>query len=156
EAERGFLNYLESLFGLDFEPLRFETQVHDGEFGRPDLVGFGEGDRKRLVVEAKFWAGLTGDQPSAYRELLPSDSPGLLLFLRPERRFQSLWPGISSLLALTNETMTSSFCKGRDGDNIVGAISWEGLLDRLAAAVEGQRAAVSDVAQLRGLRERME
>jgi hypothetical protein len=36
-----------------------------------------------LLVEAKFWAGLTGHQPVSYWQRLPVEQPAMLLFLVP-------------------------------------------------------------------------
>ena len=49
---------------------RFRTQV-TGESGeRPDLSGFDEIERECLLIEAKFWAGLTSAQPVEYLKRL--------------------------------------------------------------------------------------
>lgn len=69
---------------------RIATQVSGDGGERPDLVGWDENDKERLLIEAKFWAG----QPNAYLERLPAG--GTLLFVAPEARVDTLWPSPSS------------------------------------------------------------
>ena len=56
----------------------------------PDLVGNDDTDVTRLMLEAKFWAGLTDRQPVDYLRRLPEG--GMLLFVAPGSRLPSLWP----------------------------------------------------------------
>ena len=71
---------------------RVQTQETVKEGARPDLVGFDEKDAKQLLIEAKFWAGLTPNQPNEYLTQLPSGRPAALLSVAPSRRISMLWP----------------------------------------------------------------
>ena len=62
------------------EIAQVRTQATGEEGERPDLAGFDRNGRERVLVEAKFWAGLTDNQPIAYLERLPANRPGALLF----------------------------------------------------------------------------
>lgn len=55
--------------------LTFDTQVSSDGLGQPDLVGFDDKRRGVLIVEAKFWAGLTEHQPVSYLQQLPVGIP---------------------------------------------------------------------------------
>jgi hypothetical protein len=67
----------------------------------PDLVGTdGEGDNV-FVVENKFWAELTSNQPLGYLPLLPKSKSSALFFVCPEKRLATLH---SELIRLINET----------------------------------------------------
>ena len=68
------------------------TQVTGEEGERPDLVGYDDEGIERVLIEAKFWAGLTENQPNAYLERSPDNSPSVLLFVAPEARLNTLWP----------------------------------------------------------------
>ncbi|MBI4816592.1 MAG: hypothetical protein HY791_10050 [Deltaproteobacteria bacterium] len=68
--------------------LTYVTQVAGEALDRPDLVGTYL-DREVLLIEAKFWAGLTENQPVTYIRRL--ESGGALLFLVPEARVVSIW-----------------------------------------------------------------
>ena len=68
------------------------TQVIHADGTRPDLVGFDESGLERVLIEVKFWADLTANQPNGYLNRLPDDAPAVLAFLVPEERVQPLWP----------------------------------------------------------------
>lgn len=57
----------------------------------PDLVGRDVEGRYLLIVESKFWAPLTLNQPATYIDRLPADKPALLLFIAPASRMRTLW-----------------------------------------------------------------
>ena len=56
--------------------LTFVGQVGNPDFGRPDIVGTYPLSRTRFLIQAKFVAGLTPQQPNGYLELLAKDVPG--------------------------------------------------------------------------------
>ena len=140
--------------------LRFHLQQRDSEHGQPDLVGVDEKGRPILVIEAKFWAGLTEHQPVSYILLLPSDRSGIVLFLAPAERVSALAVQLADRCrSAGHETAPgvgdSSFSVGAHG---VGVISWARLLHRMAevARAEGDDGAVSDIHQMLGLCEHIE
>ena len=58
----------------------------------PDLAVFGHDGQERILLEAKFWAGLTENQPGTYLARLPDDgATSVLLFVAPEARLESIW-----------------------------------------------------------------
>ena len=72
--------------------IRVQTEVTDIGKGRIDLAGYNEAYEERVLIEAKFWAELTDNQPSEYLKRLPNDGrPSALLFVAPEARIESLW-----------------------------------------------------------------
>ncbi len=91
-AREAFLSFVDQLApGLN--PItRFETQSGTDKSARPDMVGKDADGKPVLVVEAKFWASLTDQQPVAYINALPEDRGAILLFVAPEKRFATLWP----------------------------------------------------------------
>ena len=92
-ASRNALNGLaqEAVPGLN-PVTHVYTQVTGEEGERPDLVGYDDEGIERVLIEAKFWAGLTENQPNAYLERSPDNSPSVLLFVAPEARLNTLWP----------------------------------------------------------------
>ncbi len=130
----------------------FRTQVSEGE-ARPDLVGY-ESHGKCVLIEAKFWAGLTDRQPKAYLKGLPPGKP--LLFVAPELRIPTLWSELRKLAEVTgvrtdpDETDFKSVTTGAGKRMML--ISWRRLLDRLKAAGDSQLR--SEIQQLRGLADR--
>lgn len=175
-AVTGLRAYVASL-GVDLPAdLVFHSQVGDPQTGRPDLVATDEIGGERLIIEAKFWANLTDNQPSAYLTRLAPAQPSLLLVVAPQVRLATLWadllvnfnsapawpttgsapmepPAPSDILPITGE-----YVLRLSNSHVLALASWRAVLDavdeRLIAAGEIARAA--DLAQLRTLTERMD
>lgn len=133
----------------------FRTQVSDGPT-RPDLVGYG-GDGECVLIEAKFWAGLTDKQPVAYLRRLPPG--GALLFVAPELRIKTLWSAVLQESKGEVEGPDGHRSNGVQSITIAGEkrlmlISWTRLLDRLEGAGDAQLRI--EVQQLRGLADRVD
>lgn len=91
-AKRAFLRYLSQVTVELPENLRFQTQASGEDSAIPDLVGIDVDGDQVFLIEAKFWAGLTDNQPITYLKRLPENKNGILLFIAPALRFQTLWP----------------------------------------------------------------
>ncbi len=140
---------------------RAVTQRKGDEGGQPDLACYIEGD-VRVLIEAKFWAGLTDNQPVTYLKGLPHDKPSALLFVAPEARFVSLWVELQRRIEnAKNVCITLGESAVRDGTRVASAggervlmmTSWETLLKHMKSRVigAGDGAAQNDIQQLRGL-----
>ena len=124
---------------------------------RIDLVGFGEGDAKRALIEVKFWAGLTENQPNAYlEELLKNEEPSALLFVAPELRLDMLWPEILRLANdggfAADETIGTGLRSAtiKDGPHRLMLTSWAAMLDEMSRKA-GDVTVVKDIEQLQAL-----
>jgi len=126
----------------------------------PDLVAVARDQSTPLIVEAKFGAALTPNQPVTYlRRLLAAEAPGLLLFLVPTRRKFPIWAELRRRcddaglpLVTSGETL-----RGVNGQAVVGVTSWADLLDdidRHLVPVAEHRQTIAELEQLRGLCER--
>src|SRR5262249_49788258 len=127
EARRLFLRFLERsgpTFPID---VTFRTQAAEADGAIPDLVGWDAAGAQGVIVEAKFWAGLTGQQPNGYLARLPAG--GLLVFVAPALRFESLWP---ELLA-----------RCRDPCHAAEVVSGCGPDWRVAGLADGKRLALT-------------
>ena len=100
DAARRALRDLLKVEGLDVGELTDAgTQVGDETLARPDLAIYDRERKERVLIEAKFWAGLTENQPNAYLARLPLDErPAVLLFVAPEARLETLWPELRRLI----------------------------------------------------------
>ena len=135
-----------------------KSQVIQADGTIPDLVGFDENCKERVLVEVKFWAGLTPNQPNAYLERLPSDGPAVVVFLAPEDRIQSLWPQLKGRLSGKFGTLTETDSERKcvrvgDGQRHLMMVSWGGLLDSMAArsSDDGTQGVETEIRQLRSL-----
>jgi len=79
---------LKNITEIDHIPLNYICELSTEENGRPDVVGFDEHGNKKIIIEGKFWANLTDNQPNNYLKEL--DKNGILLFLAPVPRLESL------------------------------------------------------------------
>lgn len=137
---------------------RVQTQVVI-EVGRPDLVCF-EGDERRIIIEAKFWANLGEEQAQYYLDKLADSGPAVLLFVAPEARIGSLWRDVKNDVKreLGQDIGDTS---SRQAD-VVGTgqrlmlVSWRRLLNVMAIAASGTPGVQADIRQLQGLTERMD
>lgn len=159
---RAALDELLSLDEFSLEPItRFTSEEALSPSSRLDLVGYDSRDARSLLIEAKFWASLSDGQVSEYVTLLEGEGPGVLLFLCPHRRVESLWSDIERQLqsaSLDSETVSSP-------DNLpyvevlsLGkrntVVSWRSLLLKMESRTSDE-AVRSDIQQLAGLTERM-
>ena len=127
------------------------TQVTGEDSARPDLVGFDQDGTECVMMEVKFWAGLTENQPNSYLKRLPKGRA--LLFIAPASRMETLWSELCQRAGHNNpqlaEKMTSLKSVKLDGEKHLMLISWPHLLDRLEGAWDvGPN---YDILQLRGL-----
>ena len=161
-AARGALQEILEGGGVDVGQIaRAATEVEIEVKGKParvDLVGFDEGNAKRALIEVKFWAGLTENQPNTYlKELLKNatDKPSVLLFVAPVLRQETLWPellrladaGGSSLTDVTSAAGVRS-ATVNDGPHRLMLTSWLHLLGKLSAATGDPE---KEIRQLQGL-----
>ena len=141
-----------------------QTQVIGEEGERPDLVGFDDDGTERVLIEAKFWAGLTQNQPNHYLERLPQDRPAALLFVAPAARLETLWPELCGRAEIEYGAIAGDSESGAlrsavaDGKRRLLLTSWAALLDLMATQANNatDTTAEADIRQLRGLTARMD
>jgi len=146
------------------ELTRAKTQVSGEDGARPDLVLMGADGAERVLVEAKFWASLTSNQPDAYIARLPHDeNTSVLLFIAPEARLESLWTELSrvkQLDARAERVQRNDFTKSiplEGGRRYLQITSWRMLLDRMASYCTASGDSIeSDIRQLTALCERQD
>ena len=72
-----------------YEQVGIQSELkHDD--GQPDLTIKSKDGNIRLLVENKFWGGLTDAQPIKYLEVLPKDLNSALLFIVPKARMTTV------------------------------------------------------------------
>lgn len=166
EAVRRRLHELvSSMTGLRLAPVeRYETQVQQAENQRPDIVGYSATNQQVLLIENKFWADLTANQPVAYLSVLESDEPGLVLFVCPSTRLDLLWTYLLDRVhraEITIDDKTDDSTQSNDprsillqgGHHALGCISWNRLLRELRQAAQDADdwSTVGDLKQISGL-----
>ena len=152
--------------GAEVGPVaRVKAEATGEEGERPDLACRDHDGKERLLIELKFWAGLTVNQPVAYLERLPEGTGSALLVVAPARRIDPLW---WELRRRVREGMKVELGDDQAGSEVwrtaVGnrralmLTSWRALLEALEsrAADTGDIQAVNDIRQLSGLAVRQE
>lgn len=149
--------------GADIDSLtRIQTQSTGAGGERPDLSGLDEHGQERLLIEAKFWAGLTGNQPVTYLRRLSVDRSSVFLVVAPALRLETLWAELRRRIseagdfAITNERVDSEARWADAGDNRKLILtSWRNLLGGLETSANsaGDIQTVNDIHQLQGLAE---
>ena len=150
-----------SPLGFQPGPLTWHGQVTSADDSAiPDLVGNDPTGRHVLVMEGKFWAALTANQPEAYLlrqvEQFP-DTPDahLLLFLVPERRRPLITAELESRLGVKSRPV-GRFALLEPDQGSVAVVTWEHMLGHLKSALEADHdvQALEDLNQLWGLCDR--
>lgn len=164
-ARRALIQLVAQASGVELGyDLTFKTQELGQARALPDLIGFNQEGQRSLIIEAKFWASLTPNQPVTYIESLPPDAPGAVVFLAPTQRFNILW---SDLLRRCHEAKleTREFGSTEDSRSVrlppqraLTLISWRRLLGVLVRDLEaaGEMELAADANQLLGLCEQMD
>lgn len=137
-----------------------ETQVTYEDGSRPDMAGYDRGGSKRLLVEAKFWATLLEGQASGYIGQLEQTGPGVLLFIAPDSRIETLWAEIERQMGEAGVQLEpigtpagTKRARVTGSEKHVMLVSWRGLLRSMAVAVAVDSSIASDIHQLLGLAE---
>lgn len=143
--------------------LLYRNQASGQDQGVPDVVGLDGVGQQRLILEAKFWAGLTDHQPITYLGRLPKDG-GVLLFVVPDKREVLVWNELLRRCEEAGLKGTTAFHSSAvrrhalsDGSHLA-LVSWRNMLGGMHARVqvEGDRNTENDLIQLLGLCSKMD
>ena len=145
-----------------FTPERVVAEEQHGDH-YPDLTIRDKDGVIRILVENKFWAGLTAAQPVAYLEALPPEASSALIFIVPHQRMMGLWRELKEKclhngVELGSESKASTITWAQTGHRTLAITSWKYVLGTLEqAASEDEHSAIrQDIIQLRGLTDQMD
>ena len=79
---------LKDILCMEDVPSYYITELATENNGRPDISGIDKNGNTVVIIEGKFWANLTDNQPVNYLRELGDN--GKLLFLAPDKRIVSL------------------------------------------------------------------
>lgn len=152
--------------GIQFDP-KYGVKTEQGDDGGrapgiPDMKIFDTQGNLRVLVENKFWAGLTDAQPVAYLRMLPEDVSSGLLFIVPSQRVTMVRTELGMRCQDAGLDVGQEWRgQGRVKWMSVGAnarvlvTDWQNVFDTLEGAADGQDIR-SDIFQIRGLAEALE
>lgn len=165
----GFVQALVKLLGvagIEFEP-RYRVETERGDDGGlipgiPDMKISDANGNLRLLVENKFWAGLTDAQPVDYLKMLPEDVSTGLLFIVPRQRVEMVWKVLKMRcedagIVLGQERREESRVKWMSVARKARVLvtDWQNVLDTLEGAADGQDVR-GDIMQIRCLAQALE
>ena len=161
-ADNEMRRFLKSLAPQCPVPVHWRSQAaQDGAI--PDLIGVDASGTETVIIENKFWAGLTDAQPCKYFDRLRA-GPSLVLFVVPSERLNLVWPELllrcrrSGLPALVADGKTDPHVAKICDNQVLGLISWRSLLMRLNTAARDAKedSLCNDISQLSGLCDKMD
>lgn len=163
EVASAFVQFVSRTGAASFGPGAITAEEPHGD-GIPDLTIRDTSGIVRILVENKFWAGLTESQPVSYLEVLPISPSSAVVFIVPKPRMRSLWDELESKCEDSAvELGDKKLDKDDGGINLIWAqwgnrtlaiTSWEEVLEWLEYAAK-QDSIKQDILQLRGLTEQM-
>jgi len=166
EAMRETFRRLVGRTGIELPQLaRFRSQGGDEQGNIPDLIGLDSLGAERLIVENKFWAGLTANQPVGYLDRLRAEGGGVLIFVVPGKRLPIIWNELASAAKNRATILPDPEQPGGDllfarltSSTALAVTTWTAVLDSLetVARASGETSSVADIAQLRSLCDMMD
>ena len=141
-----------------------KTQVNGPRGIRVDLVCNSDGNQPPpVLIEVKFSADLTRNQPNNYLEwLLEGGNDSVLLFIAPEARIRFLWPELKARVEGVGKRLSDVEAERRcmvvdDTRCHLMLVSWRTLLESMAVRtkVAGELSVIeANIQQLSGLARR--
>lgn len=157
ELNFAFTKFVSRVLSVDLpDHLNYITQKAGQDKERPDISGINELGQEYILCEAKFYAGLTENQPLGYLDRLQQNEGKGLLFICPASRRSNLWAKLKELCADRVIVQISDYCISVD-DVRLALTTWTEVLDLLhqtAASVEVQ--SLADIEQLMGFCRQMD
>ena len=149
------------MLDIEFDPGRVTAEeVDDGS--RVDLTIYDSEGEARILIENKFWAGLTDSQPISYIDKLP-EKQSALVFIVPDKRMPTIW---SEIKHRCNDRQRNFLINKEEGvifqaqvtnENLLSKnlflTSWKHTLSQLSDQADhaGNEQRKRDILQLRGL-----
>jgi len=151
ELRYGFNRLIGSKLHVDVSDVaKYYCQATGDNQERPDLSGKNNLGQEQVLCEAKFYAGLTENQPLAYLERLRTENGKGLLFICPDARITSLWAKLQERCFECTVQEIDKTCVLVNGISMA-IISWNEILTELQRiAVASVPESLSDLNQLDG------
>lgn len=127
ELNHAFTRLLAESLHMGYIPeLHYNCQRVGEQRERPDMSGVDETGKEIIICEAKFYAGLTENQPNTYLERLRRSQGAGLVFICPTIRKSTLW---AKLLSLIN-AKTSDYFVDYKGIGMA-IVTWAEIMEML-------------------------
>jgi len=152
EIARDAINiFIHNNVGISLNNINYISQSVGENKERPDISGKDENGNEVIIIEAKFWSSLTGNQPNEYLKRLKENS--VLLFICPKLRVISLTTEIETKLKSGDVDYKYNHNKYTiDGNKHIFITDWSTVLEMLKNALvnNNEKTLVSDIDQIIG------
>lgn len=141
----------------DFEQnLNYTCQAVGENMERPDIAGVTAEGKELVLCEAKFYAGLTENQPVSYLKRIKKNNGVGLVFICPEARKVTLWSKLIELCQEQAVDMVADYCADVNGVRMA-IIAWDSVIEALrhCASTEAVQL-LPDIHQLEGFCQMMD
>ncbi len=139
-----------ALHGSAGAELRYVCQSVGENLERPDITGIDSNGKEKILCEAKFYAGLTENQPNGYMDRLIKTGGFGLVFICPAARKMTLWSKILELCKDRTVESIDEFCVIADGIHM-SVLTWGTIIDSLRQVASSEDPiTLQDIHQLDG------
>jgi hypothetical protein len=144
---------IKSKTNIQLPELTYISQISKTDMGRTDISGIDINGNENVILEAKFWASLTENQPISYLKRLVANS--VLVFICPSLRKSSLYIELIKKLNEQNlefEIDETLLKFELDNKKFILIQSWTEILDPIKTILKAnnQDHFVSDIDQIIG------
>ncbi len=110
--------------------LNYVCQSVGKNLERPDIAGIDASGKEKILCEAKFYAGLTENQPNGYLDRLQQDKAYGLVFICPTARKVTLWSKLIDLCENRDLESVDEYCVSVDGVRM-SILTWDDIIKSL-------------------------
>ena len=149
ELNRAFTTLLGRSLHMDLPGnVNYVVQRAGKDRARPDIAGMDHLGHEVVLCEAKFYAGLTDNQPGAYLNRLREEHGVGLVFICPAVRKVMLWAQLKDLCAGHTFVDVADFCVMVDSVGM-SLVTWNEVIEMLrSVAASNSVTSLSDIDQL--------
>lgn len=157
ELNRSFSRFIAEVIHQEIpEQLNYLCQASGEGKERPDIAAIDTEGKERILIEAKFYAGLTDNQPNAYLDRLAQKNGDGLVFICPQARKEVLWWHLQKLVFEREIVKCGDNCITVDSVRMA-IVTWSEVLSVLKhTSVTVAKEFISDVEQLEGFCQQMD
>ena len=130
--------------------LSYVCQSTGENLERPDIAGIDTTGKEQVLCEAKFYAGLTENQPNGYLDRLKLENAYGLVFICPAARKVTLWSKLLELCKERHVIDIDEYCVAVDGVRM-SILPWGDIVESLRHVASSEAPdALPDIYQLDG------
>ena len=130
--------------------LNYVCQAVGENMERPDIAGIDVNGKEQILCEAKFYAGLTENQPNEYLNRLQREGGLGLVFVCPAARKATLWSKLLDLCKNRDIDSRDEYCVNIDGVRM-SVLTWSEVIESLRHIASSETTeALPDIYQLDG------